>query len=1161
MFVALDRLPATASGKVDRSALPAPDAARTTGQAPRTPLEVRLAAVFADVLGVAQVGVDDDFFDLGGQSLLAIRVATRVRAELGVDLPVRAVFEARTVAGLAGRASLAAPGAGPVIPRHDGPAPLSFAQQRLWFLDLLDGGRQYHVTTGLRLTGPLDVPALARALTALTERHAVLRTRYVPGPGDGIVQVVDPAAPVALPVQDVPPETLSTVVDALAGEPFDLAARAPLAVHLLRVRADEHVLLLVLHHIATDGRTDEILLRDLAAHYTGVATAAPPVRYTDYAAWQRAQLTDDVVAAELAHWRERLDGIGPLDLPADRPRPAVRDTGGAAVTVDLPDRVMRPLLQHGRRHGATAFMTMLSVFAALLRRWTGEDDLAIGMPVTGREHPGLDDVAGLFVNTVVVRVDASGDPTATELAGRVRDRALDAFGHAGLPFDRLVEEVAPHRDPGRLPLCDVMFDLRDTPAAVPAFAGLGVAPVHAERRTAKFDLTLTLTALPGAGGYRAELEYATALFDRATAERMAGHLATLAAAVAHDPDRPVSRLELLTDAERDLLLHGWNPSPDPEAGECLHEAFEAQAARDPDALAVEDHGERITYRELSRRSTELARRLVDAGVRAESPVAVHLERSSAAVVTLLAVAKAGGVYVPLGTGQPPERLAGMLADLEPALLVTHERLRGDLAGVAVPVLAVDDPAPPAARATDLPGSVPDQLAYMIYTSGSTGRPKAAMVTHRAYTHHCRVTAGMYGLGPHDRAVLLSSLTFDLAMEQLGVVLLAGGSLAISDARFWAPSEVPDRLAAAGVTHVLFTPAYYRQVMDGVRPGDPRLAGLRMLHVGADQVTHGDARRWYAADLPGSFTSAYGPTEATVVALTHPVDPADLGAADGAGLPIGRPVPGTRAYVLDEHLQPVPVGVAGELCLGGVRLARGYLRRARLTADRFVPDPFGGRPGDRLYRTGDQVRLRADGLFEFLGRLDTQVKVRGFRIELGEIEAAIGSHPAVAEAAVAVRDLTPGDPRLVGYVVPRPGGTIAFGDLREHVRARVPDYMVPTAWLALDGLPLTASKKVDRRALPTPGPGDVLRQREHTGPRDEVEAAIAAVWAEVLGVSTVDVTEDFFDLGGHSLLATRLLTRLDDLFGLRVPLRLLFEATTVATQATALARLAADEEEL
>ncbi|WFE36500.1 non-ribosomal peptide synthetase [Micromonospora sp. WMMD975] len=1176
VFVPVDRMPLTTSGKVDRAALPEPGFDRR-GElvAPRTPTERTVAAILAEVLGLDTVGVTDDFFELGGHSLLAIRFAGRLRAALGAAVSVRAVLEDRTVAAVAARyADRAAPAVdgGIAGAAADGPAALSHAQQRLWFLHRLDpDGTQYHVTWAVRLAGRLDPDALAAALTDVVARHDVLRTRYPAGPDGTPAQVVEPARPVRLPVTEAPPvadrvgrdDRLAALVRTLADRPFDLEAAPPVSPHLIRLGPDDHVFVLVMHHIAGDGWSDRVLARDLSAAYrsrlAGRPAALPPpaVRYADVAVWQRARLTDETVTAEVAFWRERLAGLSPLALPTDLPRPPVRDGRGATVDARLPAEVARPLLAVGRRCGATPFVTFLAVFAALLGRHAGTVDVPIGTVVAGRHRPELEDLVGLLVNTVVLRVDLDDDPDLTTLLGRVRRHAGDAFAHDELPFDRLVEELAPPRDLSRSPLCDVMMVVDDAAGDGLRLAGLRADRLDTGRRTAKFDLTLTLTAEPD-GGYRLELEYATALFGADTARRMAAQFGVLAAGAAAAPGTPVGRLPLLGEREGRELARRWNPPAEPVDRECLHEAFAAQVRRTPDAVAVESPAGRLTYAELERQATALAHRLRGAGVAPERPVAVLLDRSLAVPVVLFAVLRAGGVYVPLGTGQPPERLAVLLRDLRPAAVVAGKRVadRIDVDGTPVVVVGETGSAEDAASGDlpgDLPAGDPDRLAYMIYTSGSTGRPKAVMVPHASYTHHCRMIAEVSELRDTDRAVLLSALTFDLAMEQLGAILLVGGTVVISDAQFWAPSELPDRFAAAGITHVLLTPAYYREVMAGVRHRDPRLSRLRLVHVGGEVVTHEDARLWHAAQLPGRFVCAYGPTEATIVSLTHPVSAAEV-TPGRTPLPIGRPVPGTRAYVLDDDLRPVPTGFVGELCLGGERVSRGYHDRPRLTADRFVPDPFGELPGQRLYRTGDHVRQAADGTVEFVGRVDGQVKLRGLRIELGEIEAALATHPEVRAAAAAVHG-DDGDRRLVAYVVPHAGATPSPALLRRHLADRVPDYMLPGAWVTLDRLPLNASKKVDRAALPPPSAADVDDSAAEVAPRTEVEQAIAGAWAQVLGLPSVGVEHDFFAVGGHSLLATRLLARLRDLFGLEIPLRALFEATTVSAQAAMLERLA------
>ncbi|QFQ99403.1 amino acid adenylation domain-containing protein [Streptomyces phaeolivaceus] len=1179
VFVPLDRMPLTTSGKADRAALPdhgdLPDTRDAVLSPPRTPQEKVVAEIVAEVLGLDAVGIDDDFFELGGHSLLAVRVAGRVRAAFGVAVGVRAVFEDRTVAALAARVASGDAVEETTVPTavtRTGPAPLSFAQQRLWFLDqLAPGSVQYHVTLALRLTGPLDIGSLSGALGDLTVRHDILRTRYVTGEHGEAVQVVDPALPVRLPVTELgelaDENELPALLRSFAERPFALAEEVPVRPYLIRLGAEDHVFLLVMHHLVTDAWTEGILVRELSGCYEArlaglVPTPGPrPLQYADYAAWQRAALADGSADAELAYWRERLAGFESLELRTDRPRPGVRTGFGATLRVPLGDEITGPLLALGRRHGATAYMTFLSVFYALLHRYTGATDLTIGTAVAGRGRPELEDVAGFFVNTVLLRVDVGDDPSVAALIDRVRDRTLDSFAHDELPFDRLVEELAPHRELSRSPLTDIMFGLRETPAVAPRLAGLGVERVGVDRSTAKFDLILGVAAVTG-GGYELELEYDTALFDEETIRRLAGHFRRLAASAASDSGRRISELAVLDDAERHQLLREWNDVPAGAQRESLYEAFAAQAARTPDAAAVEGPGERLTYAELAGRATTLAARLRAVGVRPETPVAVCLERSPSAVVALLAVARAGGVYVPLDVTQPRQRLTLMLEDLQPAAVLTERWLEAGLSDAATPVVLVDDSDADAAdpAVETVPGE-PSRLAYMIYTSGSTGVPKAVMVPHDACVHHSRVHGARHDMRPGDRVLLLAALTFDPSIAQMAAPLLVGATVVAGPGGVVAPPDLPDLLAATGVTHTALPASYFRDMMATVGHRDPRLAGLRVVAVGGEVVTHHDIRMWRESGLPAHLLCVYGPTETTVACLTHTVSDAELTEAPPeTAVPIGRPLPGTRAYVLDEAFRPVPVGVAGELYVGGVRVSRGYFRQPRTTAERFVPDPFGDEAGGRLYRTGDQARFRSDGVIEFLGRIDTQVKLRGFRIELGEVEAALASHPALRAAAAAVQEVAPGDRRLVGYVVPRTGQAPSPTELRDFVADRVPEYMVPDLWMTLAELPVNVSQKVNRKALPVPEPDSGLALDAPVAPADEVEEAIAGAWADVLGLETVGTQYDFFRVGGHSLLATRLMARLRDLFGIDVPLRLLFEARTVSEQALALERLAEAEED-
>ncbi|EIE98985.1 non-ribosomal peptide synthetase [Saccharomonospora glauca] len=1167
VFVTMPAFPVTLSGKIDRAALPDPAPTRApVGPEPRTSLERTVASVFAEVLEVDAVGLDDDFFLLGGHSLLAIRVATRLRSALGVVVPVRVVFEERTVGGLAARlkgASAEGPREIRVLDPEERarPLPLSFAQQRLWLLDQLNpGSTMYQVRWAARLVGPVDVDALTVAVRGLVARHEILRTRYGCRPDGVPVQtVVESTGELRLVEVD---EDVDAVIEDLTSRPFDLAEDLPLRAYLLRVDSRDHMLLLVMPHIVTDEWSEAIMVRELSELYSAHVEGRlpnldrPAAHYVDYAVWQREHLSDEIVAHELDFWRRQLSGLEPLELPTDRPRQAVRDRRGAVVRHLVPAETARPLLTLGRQHGATPFMTFLGVFYALLARYTGIKDLAVGTVMSGRGHPALESTLGFFANTVVLRVDVSDDPDTHALLARVRDRSLDGFGHGELPFDRVVEELAPERDPDRSPLVDVTFGVREQPAERLRLPSVDVRRVEVDQTTAKFDLTMILVA-DGDGGYRMEIEYATELFTEETVRRLASHFTTLTEAMVARPDLPISRLSLMDSQQRWRQLREWNPPRCPVVEESAYEAFAEQAARTPDATAVVFGDVTFTYAALAAQAEALALRLAELGVGPEAPVAVVLERSPRVVAVLLGVLRAGGVYVPLDPELPESRLTELRDDLGAKVVITDRRCAVPASVLGAPLLFLDEPLDP--RPARLPDGDPDRLAYMVYTSGSTGRPKAVMITNKAFTHHARVIAAALGYRSDERVLLNAPLHFDPALEQVLAPLLLGATVVVGEPGLVAPDELPDRIAEAAVTQVAIAPAYFREVVRSLRPGDPRMATVRTMVVAGDVVTHDDARRWADLGLAAGLTVLYGQTETTIAATTYSAGERDLlTEASETALPIGRPVPGTRIHVLDEHLEPVPVGVPGEIYLGGIRLARGFWRQPRQTADRFVPDPHGDEPGERLYRTGDRGRYRADGTLEFLGRVDSQVKIRGFRVELGEIEAVLTRHPAVRMAAAAVHTMPDGGRRLVGYVVPEPDTPApAASELRSYSRARLPEYMVPTFFVTLPELPRFASQKVNRKALPKP---EVSSEEDFVAPRDEVEEAIAEAWSEVLGVTRIGVEQEFFDLGGHSLLATRLAARLRDMFGIEVPLRLLFEATTVSAQAAALERLAEAEDD-
>ncbi|WP_019870466.1 non-ribosomal peptide synthetase [Salinispora oceanensis] len=1156
--VGLDVLPLTSNGKVDRAALPEPGTlpASPTDEhvSPRTPTERAVAALMEEVLGIERVGAEDDFFTYG-HSLLAIRFVLRLRRTFDIELTVGDLFAARTVAALAAHIDVAAAD-GPVIPPvpRDGVLPLSFAQQRMWFLDQLEPGSvEYLVPLALRLRGPLDTEALRRAMDSVAARHEMLRTRYVSA-GDSPVQVIDPPGPVRFEVVDLTGASdaaVQALVDRSCSQPFDLSQERPLRVTVVRRGAEDHLVAVSLHHVAFDAWSMDLFMRDLRTAYAAirggadVPLAPPTVQYADFAAWQRSREAE--LGDQLDYWRERLTGLDPVELPTDRPRPAVRDPRGGTVSVDVPDELAAGLHELAGRHGATLFMTLLAGFQVLLARYTGRTDLAVGTPVAGRTRPETEELLGFFVNTLVLRHDLSGNPTFVELLDQVRRSSLDAFANQDVPFEHLVDALAANRDMSRNPLFQIMFELAHLDQFPTTLGEAAIEPVHAGVPVAKFDLTLTVKQR-SRGRLRCTFEYATGLFDRSTVERLAGHYLNLLTAIVGSPTARLNSLPVLSDGERDVLVREW-PDPastrlpllDPvdERHRTVPELFERQAKRTPDAVAMVFGEQEVTYRELNERANQLAHHLRSLGVGPEVVVASCLERGPDAVVVLLAALKSGGVYVPFDPDHPTERLDFMLTDAAAHLVVTTRAAAQRLAGHRV--VTVDDDQLATAPATDLESPPrPHNLAYVIYTSGSTGRPKGVMIEHRSYVHHCRVISDAYGIGPDDRVVLLSALTFDVAMDQIAATLLAGATVVVSDPVFWTPSELPARLAEHGVTIMEITPAYYRELLEA---DVDRLSALRLMNVGSDVVTVADARRWAATGLPARFLCNYGPTEATVTCVLHPVAGLDADERDEAAMPIGRPVAGTRGYVLDTGLMPVPVGVPGELCLGGIRLARGYLNRPELTADRFVPDPHSGDPGARLYRTGDLVRWRPDGTIEFIGRIDQQVKVRGFRIELGEIEAALAEHPAVHASVVTVREVGPGEKQLVGYVVPRDRSRPDIAELRAHLRDRVPEYMVPARWVTLDALPLTPSKKVDRKALPAPSAPD--GERTLTSPRDETEAALAGIWAEVLDVEQVGIHDNFFELGGHSLLATRVLARIRTAFAVDLPLRRLFEATTVA----------------
>ena len=1023
--------------------------------------------------------------------------------------------------------------------------PLSFGQQRLWFLDRLEpGSAAYNIPCAFRLRGRLDADALERAVGHIAARHEVLRTSFHTVEGQPL-QVISPRPSVvvrrldlsALPEGEREAEAHRLATEE-AGRPFDLARGPLLRVSLVRLSEDEHVALCTMHHIVSDGWSSGLLMRELAALYRpgseAPALPEPPIQYADYARWERDWFEGGGADAQLDYWKAKLAGSPALlELPTDRPRPPVQSRRGARHSFELPAGLVESLAATGRREGATLFMTMLAAFQALLHKYSGQDDLVVGTPVACRGMRETEGLIGFFVNTVVVRASLAGDPTFAELLRRVRGVALEAYAHQQLPFDKLVQELVARRDLSHAPLFQVLFDLQTAPAEEFSLPGLTLSAFEFEQDTTKFDLALSM--LEHRGGVNCSVQFNTDIFDAATVERMFRHFRNLLHAVAARPGLRLSELELLGDEERRALLLDFNRTGrDYPADLRAHELFERRAAETPDASALSFDGREMTYAELDAKAARLARRLAASGVGPDVPVVLYLERSFEMVVGLLGVLKAGGAYVPLDPAYASrERLAFVLEDTAAPVLLTVRRLADSPPAGGARLLCLDESdddegaelteAPP--RAAD-----PSSLAYVIYTSGSTGRPKGVMVEHGGLTNLVTAQSGLAGVTRSDRVLQFASQSFDASVSEVFMALASGATLCLGTReRPVGGRELSRMLAAERISVVTLPPT----VLAGMP--DEGLEGLRVLLSAGEACPPEVAARWSRGR---DFFNAYGPTETTVCATMHRCE------GDERVPPIGRPIANTQLYVLDARLRPVPEGVAGELYVGGAGIARGYLGRPGLTAERFVPDPFSGEPGARLYRTGDQGRHVAGGV-EYLGRADHQVKVRGFRVELGEIEAALNRHEAVRESAVVLREDAPGDKRLVAYVATERGD--AASGLREFAAERLPPYMVPSAFVALEELPHTASGKVDRKALPAP---DASRPdaRPYQAPGTRLEETLAGIWAEALGLDHVGVDDNFFDLGGHSLLAVRVQEMVSKALSVEFPLIRLFQHPNVRSLA-------------
>ncbi|WP_331742728.1 amino acid adenylation domain-containing protein (plasmid) [Streptomyces sp. NBC_00868] len=1164
LFVEMPDLPLSSHGKVDRHRLPEPEASRTGWDTsyvrPRDAVEQLLSGIWADGLGVDRVGVHDDFFTLGGHSLLAMQIVRRVHQAFGHGLPIRAFFDTPTVAQMAEvlSAGRGAVSPFPAVERAPGDAgPLSYSQQELWFLHSLDAtSHAYHVPVLLHLQGELDLRDLRSALDAVVERHTILRTVFSEGP-EGPVQTVLPAAESRVELRSIPVEhagalmdasVLETLVRPFTEEPFDLARGVFRAAVFRRPdSAGECVLALVVHHIAFDGWSADALLGDLARHYrrargeAGHPLPEPTIRYVDFAHWQERSHTPEALAPQLAYWQERLDSLGALPLPYDRPKAAVRSGAGGSVDFTLPDEVMGLLHRARGEEGASMHMILLAAFHAVLARWTGESDVAVGVPVSGRYREELQEVLGYLLNMTVVRAEVEGTATTRDLIRQIRTLVLDALANADVPLSQVIEQLgSARRSPGSS-IMGATFSYEDErgPNAFDV-PHLLVEQVRLPQSAAKWDLDLT--CFEREASLRCVLTYDADQFERSTVEKVAGYYIAFLREALTALDTPIGQLDIIDPVERHTLVHTFNDTAQPYLDDIpVHQLFEQQAHHTPDAEALRCGPVLLDYAELNRRANRLAHHLAECGVGHEVPVPICLERGVDMYVALIAVLKAGGAYVALDPSHPPQRLAVILEEVAAPVVITQQGLLSGVAYTAGRTVHVDldrehiDTCPE----SDLPPrSRPDSLAYVIHTSGSTGSPKGVMVEQRSLSNRIQEMQRRYAVSSTDRVLQFASLGFDSAVEQIFTTLIAGGCLVARGDDDWSPSAVLRTVTENAVTVAELTPSVWEQVLPLLGPATGIWDTLRLLVLGGEKVSVSGVERWFAhTDVP--IYNTYGPSETTATTTAHVIT------GPARTIPIGKPVGNTEVFVMDSAGGLAPMGTPGELWIGGAGVARGYLNCPDLTDEKFVRHPFSGDSTARLYRTGDRVRWLPDATLEFLGRIDRQVKLRGLRIEVGEIESTLERHEAITAVVVTTRVDANGEERLIAYYVPAPGSSLHPAELRSWCAERLPSYLIPNWLVPLGTLPLTTTGKLDLRALPAPDDIQPVVESHFTPPRTEVEHFVANVWREVLAVDRVGVEDNFFARGGHSLMAARLLNQIEHQVGVRIGLRQFFEAPTVA----------------
>ena len=1036
---------------------------------------------------------------------------------------------------------------------------LSFAQQRLWFLDQLEANNAvYNVPIVLRMTGNLDVTALQAALSEIVRRHEVLRTHFETINGVPH-QIIKPAAALDVPSIDLSDlkelereaESKRICAETVRGS-FDLATGPLFQAKLLRLTSEDHILVLVMHHIVSDGWSISVLIRELNVLYQAFIEGDPsplpelPVQYADFAEWQRNWLRNEVLDQQLDYWKKQLGGAPSLlELPTDRPRPANQSYRGAFVTHEIPQHLLPALTELSRREGASLFMTLLAAFQTLLCRYTGQEDVAVGTVIAGRNRAEVENLIGFFVNTLVLRGDLSGDPTFRTLLARTREVALGAYAHQDLPFEKLVEVLNPERNASHSPLFQAMFVLQNAPVETLQLGGIQITPVPTNNSTSKFDLTLFIREV--SGSFKAAVEYNTDLFDEQTIRRLLGHYQTLLEGIAANPEQRLSGVAMLTGAERQQILVEWNRTEAPYPKErCLHELIEAQVARTPEAVAVVFGKQQLTYRELNERANQLGHHLRRLGVGPNIMVGICVERSLEMVVGLLGILKAGGAYVPMDPEYPQERLAFMLENANAPVLLTQREFADKLRQSGTQVVCLDgDFELFASESRENPQVKlsPENLIYAIYTSGSTGNPKGAGVYHRGFINLVHWFITEFGIGPADKTLLISSLSFDLTQKNIYAALIGGGQLHLLPSGHYNPYLVADLVQQEQITLLNCTPSAFYPMIELARPESiQKLISLRHVFLGGEAISILRLRPWLESEnCRAEVVNTYGPTECTDIAAYYRLNQANLDKYDF--VPTGRPIPNVQLVVVNSKLQLCPQGVAGELCVAGTGVGAGYVNNTELTTAKFVSNPFPELSGQKLYKTGDLARYLPDGNIEYLGRLDHQVKIRGFRIELGEIERQLSQHSAVREAVVLAREEASDEKRLVAYLTMKNGEVPTVSELRELLRTKLPEYMVPSAFVTLERFPLNPNGKVDRKALPAPKEGQFGNRRAYD-PRDYLQYVLCNFFAAALNLDWVSVKDNFFDLGGHSLLAVRLVGQINQLLHTDIHVPEFFQNPTV-----------------